>query len=116
MELSMQPSLDHLLCLICLRVLADTSRSCHWLSPTQQVGLHARFRILGISQEALRISWETLARQGMIDQQNTQLRLTPLGYLQNQMPYLSEQGPHSWYEHVVRHLYTATPSERQVTV
>ena len=110
----MQPSLDHLLCLICLRVLADTSRSCRWLSPTQHAGLCARFRILGIPQEAIHISWETLARQGLIDGDQTSLRLTPLGYLQSQMPYLSEQYPQSWYEHVVRHLYTATPLERQV--
>lgn len=113
----MDPNTDRLLALICLRVLADTAYGCSWIALTSTSSLKTYFRILGITDEAIRDRYTTLTTQGLVEQETSRIRLTPLGYLQSQMPYTPEHPPCTWYEQVVQHLYTVhgTP-ERQVTV
>ena len=113
----MDPNTDHLLALICLRVLADTAHGCSWIATLQNMRLTARFRILGIADEDTLTCWNALTTQGLVEQETTRIRLTPLGYLQSQMLYTLEHPSCTWYAQVVQHLYTVrgTP-ERQVTV
>lgn len=116
----MDSNTDPLLALICLRVLADTAHGCSWIATVQNTHLAARFRILGIAEKDILACWRALTLQNLVEEETasdaTRIRLTPLGYMQSQMPYTPEHPPCTWYERVVHHLYTAysTP-ERQVT-
>jgi hypothetical protein len=101
----MNPYTQHLLCLICLRVLADTTYDGRWIAYKSDPQMAKRLRLLGIARSETRPGWETLKTQGLVEYDDTRVRLTPLGYLQSQMPYTPRRPACTWYEEVVEHLY-----------